>query len=163
MLTFRPSLPSRYLLVKSQEWKHQDNVWNLFKISNKDFRDVVLVSLLLTLNGFHTLFWYFHCRLRTSKYRQGIIILIFLLLTSHVVLINPCHATGLFLHPLKASENQMFFDVFRGYRKRPVALNGLIVIVIFQKIMQLTKSQHLEIFEDNCHIMIFLENLAMLV
>ena len=32
--------------------------------------------------------------------------------------------TGLFLYPLKTSENQMFSDVFRGCRKRPVAWNG---------------------------------------
>ena len=32
--------------------------------------------------------------------------------------INPFHATGLFLHPLK-TENFWFSDVFRGYRKRP--------------------------------------------
>ena len=36
-------------------------------------------------------------------------------------LFNPFHATGLFLYPLKTSENQRFSDVFRGYRKRPVA------------------------------------------
>ena len=35
--------------------------------------------------------------------------------------INPFHATGLFLYPLKKSENQRFSDTFAGYRKRPVA------------------------------------------
>ena len=35
--------------------------------------------------------------------------------------INPFHAAGLFLHPSKTSENQRFSDVFRGYRKKPVA------------------------------------------
>ena len=39
--------------------------------------------------------------------------------------INPFHATGLFLHPLKTSKNQRFSDVFRGYRKIPVTRNGL--------------------------------------
>ena len=34
-------------------------------------------------------------------------------------------ATGLFLYPLKTSENIWFSDVFRGYRKRLVACNGL--------------------------------------
>ena len=34
---------------------------------------------------------------------------------------NPFHATNLFLYPLKTSENLRFSDVFRGYRKRPVA------------------------------------------
>ena len=32
--------------------------------------------------------------------------------------LNPFHATGTFLYHLKTSENQRFFDVFRGYRKK---------------------------------------------
>ena len=39
-------------------------------------------------------------------------------------LFNSFEATGLFLYSLKISENQRFSDVFRGYRKRPVAWNG---------------------------------------
>ena len=39
--------------------------------------------------------------------------------------VDPLYATGLFLYPLKKSGKQKFFDVFRGYRKRLVALNGL--------------------------------------
>ena len=35
--------------------------------------------------------------------------------------INPFHATGLFLYPLKTSVNLWFSDVFMGSRKRPVA------------------------------------------
>ena len=30
--------PSWYLLVWSQQWKHQNNVWNLFRVNNKDTR-----------------------------------------------------------------------------------------------------------------------------
>ena len=41
------------------------------------------------------------------------------------VSINLFHATGIFLYPLKTSKNQRFFDIFRGYRKKPVAWNGL--------------------------------------
>ena len=40
-------------------------------------------------------------------------------------ILNPCHGTSLFLYPLKTSKNHRFFDVFRGYRKRLVAWNGL--------------------------------------
>ena len=40
--------------------------------------------------------------------------------------VNPFHATVLFRYPLKASENLWFSDVFKGYRKRPVAQNRLI-------------------------------------
>ena len=39
--------------------------------------------------------------------------------------INPFHTTGLFLYSLKTSENLWFSDVSRGFRKRPVARNGL--------------------------------------
>ena len=42
-------------------------------------------------------------------------------------LFNPYHATGLLLYLLKTSGNQRFFDVFRLYKKRPVAWNGLMI------------------------------------
>ena len=45
------------LPAQSQQYKHLNKVWNLFKVNNKDTRntskDVVLVFLLLTLNRFH--------------------------------------------------------------------------------------------------------------
>ena len=41
---------------------------------------------------------------------------------------NPSHATGFFLYPLKTPENQRFSDVFRGNRKRPVAKNRLNIL-----------------------------------
>ena len=44
--------------------------------------------------------------------------------------VNPFHDTGVFLYPMKTSENQRFSDVFRGYRKRLVAWNRL---MYFQK------------------------------
>ena len=49
----------RHLLAQSQYCKHQINVQNIFKVNNKHTRtksEVVLVSLLLHLNIFHTLF-----------------------------------------------------------------------------------------------------------
>ena len=36
---------------------------------------------------------------------------------------NPFFATSFFLYPLK-TENQRFYYIFRGYRKRPMAWNG---------------------------------------
>ena len=30
-------MPSRHLLVQSQQWKHHNNVWNLFKVDNNGF------------------------------------------------------------------------------------------------------------------------------
>ena len=44
-------------------------------------------------------------------------------------LLNFFHATGFVLYPLKTSENLCFSDFFRGYRKRPVAWNGLILSI----------------------------------
>ena len=38
-----------------------------------------------------------------------------------LVVINLFHTTGLFLYPLKTSENLWFFMFSRGYRKTPVA------------------------------------------
>ena len=44
-----------FICSKSAKKKNTiKNVWNLFKVNNKD--DVVLVSVLLTLNRFHTFF-----------------------------------------------------------------------------------------------------------
>ena len=48
---------------------------------------------------------------------------------------NPSHANGLFLYPLKTSEYQRFSDVFRRYRKRPVAWNRLIKYLEQLKVM----------------------------
>ena len=48
-------------------------------------------------------------------------------MTFYIEKINPFHATGLFLYPLKKSENQRFSVVFRGYRKRPAARKGLML------------------------------------
>ena len=41
--------------------------------------------------------------------------------------VNPLNTTGIFPHPLKLSRHQRFSDVFRGYRKRLVAWNDIIV------------------------------------
>ena len=69
-------LPRKHLFVQIQQWKRQTNVWNFFKFKNKDTRtislnytiEVVLGSLFLTLNRFHTLFRCFHFYLQTNKY-----------------------------------------------------------------------------------------------
>ena len=67
---------------------HTKIVWNLLKVNKWDTRatsgiflqnahDNVLVSLLLTLNRFHTFFWCFHNLLWTSKSRLGYISLMY--------------------------------------------------------------------------------------
>ena len=48
-----------------------------------------------------------------------------ILLNDSLWFINPFHQTGLFLYPLKTSENLWFSVVFRGYRKRSVVWNEL--------------------------------------
>ena len=49
--------------------KCQKNVWNLFKVNNKDNKTTSM-TLVLTLNRFYTLLGCFHCWLFwTSKYR----------------------------------------------------------------------------------------------
>ena len=40
--------PNWYLIVQNQQWKHQNNVWNLFEANNKDIRRT---SWLLTLSS----------------------------------------------------------------------------------------------------------------
>ena len=46
-------LSSQHVLVQSQQWKHQNNKWNLFKVNNKDTRttndvfDIILVSFFI--------------------------------------------------------------------------------------------------------------------
>ena len=44
-----------------------------------------------------------------------------------VILFNSFHSTYLVIYLLKTWNNWSFTDVFRGYRKRPVAWNGLIL------------------------------------
>ena len=39
------SVPNKHLLVPSQQWKHQNNVWNLSKGNNKDRQKTSLASL----------------------------------------------------------------------------------------------------------------------
>ena len=36
--------PSRHLLAQSQQQKHQNNVWNLFKVNHKDTRATSITS-----------------------------------------------------------------------------------------------------------------------
>ena len=58
------------LLLPAGIYLH-NNFWNLFKVKNVDTKTTammsVLISLLLTLKGFHTLFRFFYCWLWTSK------------------------------------------------------------------------------------------------
>ena len=54
--------------------KRQSNVWNLFKANDKDNRtiSVFLISLMVTLNVFHTLLWSFYHWLWVSKFQLGV-------------------------------------------------------------------------------------------
>ena len=63
------STPSPHLLIQSQQWKHQNKARNIVKVNNKRIKvnDIVMLSLLLTLNIFHTLLQCFHCWIWTSR------------------------------------------------------------------------------------------------
>ena len=59
LFSIKIPIKTQHLLVQSQQRKHQSNVRKMFKVNNKDIRksvNVVLMSLLLTLNMLHTLF-----------------------------------------------------------------------------------------------------------
>ena len=43
-----------------------------------------------------------------------------------ISLLNLIHVISLFLYPPMTLEKKMFSDVFRGYRKKPAAWNGLL-------------------------------------
>ena len=58
--------------------------------------------------------------------------------------LNPFHATGLFLHPLKTSENLWFSDVFRGYGKRPATGNGLKYLISYQMLLTVVVHENAE-------------------
>ena len=81
---FSLKISSQHLLGQSQQRKYQNDVNN-----------VILMSLLLTLNKFHKLFWCFHCWLWSSKCQLGIadqLILHFFFLgggLSHTLLSQP--------------------------------------------------------------------------
>ena len=63
---------------------------------------------------------------RISIFREGLNVLKLEALTLGIYnVLYPFHVTGLFLCALKRSGNQRFSNVFKGYRKRPVAWNGL--------------------------------------
>ena len=52
--------------------------------------------------------------------------------------LNPSHVTGQSTCLLKIPENIWFSDVSRGYRKRPVAWNTLVILLHKQKILLVT-------------------------
>ena len=61
-------------------------------------------------------------------HQRSIIDVLQVLNTPRLRLINTFHATDFFLYPLKISQNLLFYDIFMGYRKRPVAQNRLITV-----------------------------------
>ena len=69
----------------------------------------------VSIYNFEHVFALFFCLLNSLVPRFSLAIMI------------PCQVTGLFLYPLKAPENQRFSGVFRGYRKRQMAWNRLMV------------------------------------
>ena len=67
---FKQDYPSRHLLVRSQQCKHKNSVWNLFKANKKEIcvfehiSNIVLVIPLLTLGKFKT------CNFKKTGFHQ---------------------------------------------------------------------------------------------
>ena len=45
-------IPSRYLLAQNKHWRHHNNVWNLFKVNNKDTRKSSVTSSCVLIGNF---------------------------------------------------------------------------------------------------------------
>ena len=45
-------LAKRHLIVQSQQWKHQNDVWNLFKVTNKYNRTMQMMSYITSYKLF---------------------------------------------------------------------------------------------------------------
>ena len=107
-----------HLLVQSQQYKHQSNVQNLFGVINKGngakrssdlFRGCKMGTL--TKNSLIS------AKPTDVVWMTSIVRFLQFFTTG----CNQFHTACLFVYPLKTLENQRFSDVFRGYRKRPVA------------------------------------------
>ena len=59
IFTLNAYLLSWHLFVQHQQWKHQENVWNLLKVNNKDTRMTSLMCLYCSL-------WANKCRMDNS-------------------------------------------------------------------------------------------------
>ena len=55
------SLPTKYLRVQSQQWKHQNNKRNMFKVNNRDTRMISLTSSWCRYCQFWTKFPHYSC------------------------------------------------------------------------------------------------------
>ena len=116
IVTLQQHSPIRHLLVKSQQWKNKNTVWNLFKVNNKDTYDVVLVSLLLTLNRFDTLLWRFLCLFWTSICQLTLdFSLVYLLLTLNRDLSIRQAVWKKYI--LKASNNDNIWNLWKTKKK----------------------------------------------
>ena len=107
------------LLVQNQWWKHQKNVWDLFKINNKDTRTTSLMS-----------FFCFCCHSGTDLSELA---LIFQLLTFNkkmpaAIIVKPFCAQKTnfqelvnFYAPWKQQKTSVFSHVFKGYSNGTLA------------------------------------------
>ena len=108
---------------------------NICKICSKSVNKDLF--LLMNLNTFSFYHWLFvdsqHYLIWSSEAYLGACqtTVMELFLRKLLSPVNPCHVTALFIYPLKTSENQKFSDVFRGYRKRSMAWNGINLPGIF--------------------------------
>ena len=103
--------------VKSEQVSHIFPVLLLLSLLLTHISHLSLVLLLWTLN--------MHCSEKDSQDNHDVVRIWKVGQDFHEIflLFKPFHVTGLFLYPLKTSENLRFCNVFRGYRKILVAWN----------------------------------------
>ena len=97
----------------------EDNFENLSL--NLSFRQMEAEWTMEPSSSFKERFIYFQGELRKTTLTTCLQITI----SSYCEFINSFHATGSSLYSLQTPENQIISDVFMGYKKRPVAWNGL--------------------------------------
>ena len=131
----------RYFYIKCQENFNQKLFWEL--IQKQSFISVLdkrhpqkcckvrrKISVMQSFFSKKNLWKITERFLKGISQRRSLLIigtvLLYLIITYYITcLLNPFHATDLFLYSLKTLKNQGFSDVFRGYIKRPVTRNGL--------------------------------------
>ena len=62
-------IPNQYFLIQNQQWKHKNNVRNLFKFNDKEYCCLLITLNAPYLNRFYNLLYCFYCWLWTGKCR----------------------------------------------------------------------------------------------
>ena len=118
----------RFVFHFSWKWKTNEDIKNSKKKSILKWKQWSIIWILFFIMSYKQNliinFWISFLNLFYQKHKMAPWVHEFIW---YVYLINPFHATGLFLYCLKISFYKIpkFPDVFTGYRKRPVAWPSL--------------------------------------